>query len=137
MRATTVMIRHTCLLLCSALVACAFGSLAELDGEPVLFSDIKNYYDHHAVEVAQRCRTPVLYAVLRSEVRERSADRLVIHVDYSFNDASAEYLNECRGFGARDFTVERRDGKLEVVEMSGIQNAKGIRIERIDTEHVW
>jgi hypothetical protein len=123
--------------LCAAVVACAGGSLAELDGQPVLFDDVKAYYDRHAVEVAARCRTPELYTVLRTEVRERSADRLVIHVDYSFNDDNAELRDECRGFGARDFTVERRDGKLEVVEMSGIQNPKGIRIDRINTEHVW
>lgn len=129
--------RSKVILVCLALVACSGGSVAEFDGQPVLYDDIKAYYDSRAVEVAQRCRTPELYAVFKTEVRERSAERLVLHIDYSFDDASAEYRNECRGFSARDFTIERRDGKLEVVEMSGIQNAKGIRIDRIETENVW
>ena len=131
------MTRSGLMILGAALAACAGGSIADFDGQPVRFEDIKAYYDRHAVEVAARCRTPEMYTVLRSRVRERSAERLVLHVNYSFNDTNAELLNECRGFGARDFTVERRDGKLEVVEMSGIQNPKGIRIQRIDTENVW
>jgi hypothetical protein len=130
--------RYAGILLGSALlVSCNFGPFAELAGEPGLFDEVKRYYESRAVEVAARCRTPELYTILKSEVLERSPDRLVIRVDYSFGDASEEYLNECRGFGAREFTAERRDGKFEVVQMSGIQNPKGIRIDRIDTENVW
>ena len=125
------------ILIGAALVACAGGPGAQLAGEPGLLTEVKRYYDRYGMEVAGRCRTPELGGVLRSTVLERSADRLVIRVGYTYNDASARALDECRGLGERVFTAVRRDGRLEVVEMTGTQHPKGIRIDRIDTRGVW
>jgi hypothetical protein len=137
MRANTARSNLAGILLGAALLGCAGGPGADLAGEPGLFTEVKRYYDRHGLEVAGRCRTPELGGVLKSTVLERSADRLVVQVDYTFNDPSAELLNECRGVGQRAFTAARRDGRLEVVEMTGTQHPKGIRLDRIDEDGVW
>ena len=124
------------ILLGAALVACTGGPSGQLAGEPGLFTEVKRYYDRYGMEVAGRCRTPQLGGVLRSTVLERAADRLVIRVGYTYDDPNAR-LDECRGLGERVFTVARRDGGLEVVEMTGTQHPKGIRIDRIDDSEVW
>jgi hypothetical protein len=124
-------------LVVAALVACTGGPGRQLAGESDLFTEVKRYYDRHGMEVAGRCRTPELGGVLRSTVLERDADRLVIRVGYTYNDPNERLLDECRGVGERIFTVARRDGGLEVVEMTGTQHPKGIRIERIDDSDVW
>lgn len=125
------------ILMAAALVACIGGPSAQLAGEPGLFTEVKRYYDQHGLEHAGRCRTPELGGVLRTTVLERSADGLVMRLRYTFNDANERLTNECRGVGERDFTVARRDGGLEVVEMTGTQHPRGIRIERIDETGVW
>jgi len=125
------------ILLGAALAACTGSPSGELAGEPGLLTEVKRYYDRHGMEVAGRCRTPELGGVLRSAVLERDADRLVIRVGYTYNDPNERLLDECRGVGERIFTVARRDGGLEVVEMTGTQHPKGIRIEGIDDRGVW
>jgi len=137
MRARAAPTRLAAMLVGAALVACTGGPDAQLAGEPGLFTEVKRYYDRYGMEVAGRCRTPELGGVLRSTVLERDADRLVIRVGYTYNDPNERLLNECRGLGERVFTVARRDGGLEVVEMTGTQHPKGIRIERIDDSGVW
>jgi hypothetical protein len=109
---------------------------SNLTGEPGLMDDVKRYYDQHAIEVAGRCRTPRLGAVISSDVLERSPERLVIRIRYSYSQAKAQYEGECDGFGDRTFTITGQPGKYDVVEMSGIQR-KGIRIQRIDSSKVW
>ena len=137
MRAITATSGLAGVLLGSALVACTGGPSASLAGEPGLFTEVQRYYDRHGLEVGGRCRTPELGGILRSEVLERTADRLVIQVDYTYQDPNERLRDECRGIGERVFTVERRDGRLEVVEMTGTQHPKGIRIDRIDDRGVW
>jgi hypothetical protein len=128
---------HAGILLGAALAACTGGPSAELAGEPGLFTEVKRYYDRHGLEVAGVCRTPELGGVLRSRVLERDADRLVVRVGYTYNDPNERLLDQCRGVGERVFTVARRDGGLEVIEMTGTQHPKGIRIDRIDDSGVW
>ena len=125
------------LLLALTLAACAGGPRAELAGEPGLYAALKSYYDRHGLEDAGRCLAPELGAVTSSEVLERAADRLVVRADYVYSDGAAPFRGDCRGFGSRVFTVARNPDGLEVVEMTGTQHPKGVRIERIDDSGVW
>jgi hypothetical protein len=115
-----------------SLAACT----SNLAGEPGLMDDVKRYYDQHAIEVAGRCRAPHLGTVISSDVLERSPERLVIRIRYSYSQPNAQYQGECDGFGERTFTITGQPGKFDVVEMSGTQ-LKGIRIQRIDNSKVW
>jgi hypothetical protein len=137
MRPIAKLAKCAAVLIGAALVACTGGPGGELAGEPGLLAEVKRYYDRYGMEVAGRCRTPELGGVLRSTVLERDPARLVIRVGYTYNDPNERLLDECRGLGERVFTVARRDGGLEVVEMTGTQHPKGIRIERIDDSDVW
>ena len=138
MRATSAPIRLAGILLGAALAGCTGGPSAQLAGEPGLFIEVKRYYDRYGLEFAGRCRTPELGGILRSRVLERSADNLVIEASYTFDDPRAQLGDQCRGTGRRVFTVARRDDdRLEVVEMTGTQHPKGIRLERIDESGVW
>jgi hypothetical protein len=124
-------------LLALALAACTGGPNAELAGEPGLYAALKSYYDRHGLEDGGRCLAPEFGGVTSSEVLERAADRLVLRVGYLYSDGAAPFRGDCRGFGTRTFTVARNPDGLAVLEMTGTQHPRGVRIDRIDDSNVW
>jgi hypothetical protein len=119
------------------LAACAAEDMPawELAGEPGLLFDIKQYYERNALEEGGRCWNLIFEGPTRWTMIEESADELTLLVGYYYRDTvrddCSEFhpgrciaLPECRGFGERTFTVLRRDGGVEVVEMTGPQKAR-------------
>jgi hypothetical protein len=107
----------------------------ELAGQPGLLYEVKQYYEHNALEEGGRCARPLLDGVTRSEILEDSAQQMVLDLGYAYRDmqrgpdddcSESRFLRctimaPCRGFAERTFTIARTEDGLDVVGMSGPQ----------------
>jgi hypothetical protein len=101
------------------------GSLA---GEPGLLPPVRQYYEKRATEENGRCRAPLLDGVVTSTVVESTPQRMVIRIRYLYRDLTAELRGACRGFGNRTFTIEKEAAGFVVVDMTGAQRPRGLRL---------
>jgi hypothetical protein len=117
-------------LLALALGACSglSGAGQDLAGVPGLRTTIQHYYEARATEENGRCRAPLLDGVLNATVLEDDPQRLVVRVRYLYRDHTAELQGACIGFGTRTFTIERGPDGPMVVDMSGEQHPRGLRL---------
>jgi hypothetical protein len=99
-----------------------------LAGVPGLRPVVQRHYEARATEENNRCRSPLLDGVLTSSVVESNAQRIVVQVRYLYRDHSAELRGQCIGFGSRTFTIEMGPDGLMVVDMTGEQHPRGLRI---------
>ena len=90
------------------------GPLAALAPSPEEQA-IRNYYESHAREEWGRCPAPLLDGITGVDVVEETASRLVLDVRYYYRDWIMERrragLRECRGFGRRQFVLEKADDR--------------------------
>jgi hypothetical protein len=110
---------------CSGLSPDAPQSLA---GVPDLQPIVQRYYEARATEENGRCRSPLLDGVLSARVTQEDSQRLVVQMRYLYRDHAAELRGACIGFGNRTFTIERGPDGLMVVDMSGEQHPRGLRL---------
>jgi hypothetical protein len=110
---------------CNGLSPSAPESLA---GVPDLRPVVQRYYEARATEENGRCRAPLLDGVLSASVTQQDAQRLVVQVRYLYRDHTAELRGACIGFGNRTFTIERGPDGLMVVDMTGAQHPRGLRL---------
>jgi hypothetical protein len=118
-------------LLALTLAACNGRSPAapeSLAGVPDLRPVVQRYYEARATEENGRCRAPLLDGVLSARVTQQDAQRLVVQVRYLYRDQTAELRGACIGFGNRTFTIEQGQGGLMVVDMTGAQHPRGLRL---------
>ena len=117
-------------LLALALAACngASGTGQDLAGVPDLGPVVQRYYERRATEENGRCRSPLLDGVVSAVVLEDEPQRLVVRVRYLYRDHAAELRGACIGFGNRTFTIDRGPDGLTVVDMSGAQHPRGLRL---------
>ena len=106
----------------------AFGAGQSLAGVPDLRPIVQRYYEARATEENGRCRSPLLDGVLNATVLEDDAQRLVVRVRYLYRDHTAELRGACIGFGNRTFTIEKGPDGPMVVDMSGEQHPRGLRL---------
>jgi hypothetical protein len=104
------------------------GVPQSLAGVPDLRPVVQRYYEARATEENGRCRAPLLDGVLSASVTQQDAQRLVVQVRYLYRDHTAELRGACIGFGNRTFTIERGQGGLMVVDMTGAQHPRGLRL---------
>ena len=121
-------------LLALALAACHLSPTASetLVGIPGLMPVVQQYYERRATEENGRCRTPQLDGVLNATIVESAGQRTVIQMRYLYRDQTAELRGACIGFGNRSFTIEQGADGLRVVEMSGDQHPRGLRLRLAD-----
>jgi hypothetical protein len=110
---------------CNGLSPRAPESLA---GVPDLRPVVQRYYEARATEENGRCRAPLLDGVLNATVLQEDAQRLVVRIRYLYRDHTAELRGACIGFGNRTFTIDKGQGGLMVVDMSGAQHPRGLRL---------
>lgn len=114
------------------LAACIDGlapnSGSSLAGQPGLLPIVRQYYERRATEENGRCRTPLLDGVTSSTVLESTPQRLVIRIRYLYRDLTAELRGACRGFGNRTFTIDKEATGFVVVDMTGPQHPRGLRL---------
>jgi hypothetical protein len=118
-------------LLALALAACSglpSGAGQGLAGVPDLRPVVQRYYEARATEENGRCRSPLLDGVLNAAVLQDDPQRLVVRVRYLYRDHSAELRGACIGFGNRTFTIDKGPDGLTVVDMSGGQHPRGLRL---------
>jgi hypothetical protein len=117
-------------LLALALAGCALspGADRDLAGTPGLRQVVQHYYEARATEENGRCRSPLLDGILSATVLQDDAERLVVRVRYLYRDHTAELRGACIGFGNRTFTLDRGPDGLTVVDMSGAQHPRGLRL---------
>ena len=110
-------------------------------GDPDLTTLVERYYAEHATEEGGRCTDVVMTAGLGTSVIAEDEDRIVLRVPYVYREFDAGFRTTefnakgrtiCRGKGTRTFTIEKRPGGFQVVEMSGTREGLGIRIERVE-----
>jgi hypothetical protein len=89
---------------------------------------VRQYYERRATEENGRCRTPLLDGVTSSTVLESTPQRLVIQIRYLYRDLTAELRGACRGFGNRTFTIDKEATSFVVVDMTGPQHPRGLRL---------
>jgi hypothetical protein len=99
-----------------------------LAGVPDLRPVVQRYYEARATEEGGRCRSPLLDGVLNAAVLQDDGQRLVVRVRYLYRDHAAELRGACIGFGTRTFTIDKGPEGLMVVEMSGEQHPRGLRL---------
>jgi hypothetical protein len=118
------------LTLAPALTACNGASSAgqDLAGVQGLRPVLQHYYEARATEENGRCRSPLLDGVLNAAVLQDDPQRLVVRVRYLYRDHSAELRGACIGFGNRTFTIDKGPDGPMVVEMSGAQHPRGLRL---------
>ena len=118
------------LTLAPALTACNGASSAgqDLAGVQGLRPVLQHYYEARATEENGRCRSPLLDGVLNATVLQDDPQRLVVRVRYLYRDHSAELRGACIGFGNRTFTIDKGPDGPMVVEMSGAQHPRGLRL---------
>lgn len=116
-----------------ALAACSLSPTASenLAGIPGLMPVVQQYYERRATEENGRCRTPLLDGVLSATIVE-SGQRTVIQMRYLYRDHTADLRGACIGFGNRSFTIEQGADGPRVVEMSGEQHPRGLRLRLAD-----
>jgi hypothetical protein len=118
-------------LLALTLAACnglSPGTPQSLAGVPDLRPVVQRYYEARATEENGRCRAPLFDGVLSARVTQQDAQHLVVQVRYLYRDQTAELRGACIGFGNRTFTIERGQGGLMVVDMTGAQHPRGLRL---------
>jgi hypothetical protein len=117
-------------LLAPALAACsgASGPGQDIAGVPGLRPVVQRYYEARATEENGRCRSPLLDGVVGATVLQQDSQRLVVRVRYLYRDHAAELRGACIGFGNRTFTIEQGPEGPMVVEMSGAQHPRGLRL---------
>jgi hypothetical protein len=117
-------------LLALALGACngVSGSGQDVAGVQGLRPVVQRYYEARATEENGRCRSPLLDGVVSATVLEDDPQRLVVQVRYLYRDHAAELRGACIGFGNRTFTIEQGPDGLTVVDMSGAQHPRGLRL---------
>jgi hypothetical protein len=106
---------------------------------------ISSYYEDHASEDYGRCNRPYFDAITKVDVVEDAADRLVLDVRYKYWDRLRDDEDSsvrapgversrkvCWGFESRQFTLERTDGDLKVVEMTGPVRGEGAKIGNVN-----
>jgi hypothetical protein len=100
-----------------------------------LGTSIRTYYRQRAWERNATCPLPRMDAILSATVIEETEDRIVARVRYSWRDDAR--LNDdgfgagvrfgiggsgnCRGIDERRFTLEKVNGGVRIVDMSGPQ----------------
>ena len=89
---------------------------------------VQSYYEARATEEHGRCRSPLLDGVLGSRVVQSSPPTLVVEVRYLYRDNAAELRGQCIGFAHRTFTIEQGPEGLVVVNMTGDQHPRGLRL---------
>jgi hypothetical protein len=121
-------------LLALALAACngLSGAGQDLAGVPDLRPVVQHYYEARATEENGRCRSPLLDGVLSATILEDDPQRLVVQVRYLYRDHAAELRGACIGFGSRTFTIDQGPDELTVVEISGEQHPRGMRLRLAD-----
>jgi hypothetical protein len=119
-------------LILAVLLLAGCSSLApghqDLAGVPGLRPVVQQYYEARATEEGGRCRSPLLDGVLNATVLQDDAQRLVARLRYLYRDHAAELRGACIGFGTRTFTLDKGPEGLTVVEMSGEQHPRGLRL---------
>jgi hypothetical protein len=117
-----------------ALAACQLSPTASenLAGVPGLMPVVQQYYERRATEENGRCRTPQLDGVLSATVVQSDGPRTVIQMRYLYRDTTADLRGACIGFGKRSFTIEQGPDGPQVVEMSGDQHPRGLRLRVAD-----
>jgi len=114
------------------LAACADGlapgSGGSLAGQPGLLPVVQQYYERRATEENGRCRAPHLDGVMSSTFVESTPERMVIQIRYLYRDLTADLRGACRGFGNRTFTIDKEATGFVVVEMTGAQHPRGLRL---------
>jgi hypothetical protein len=113
-----------------ALAACSLSPTASetLAGMPGLMPVVQQYYERRATEENGRCRTPQLDGVLNATITESDGQRTVIQMRYLYRDQTAELRGACIGFGNRSFTIEQGPDGPSVVDMTGGQHPRGLRL---------
>jgi hypothetical protein len=109
----------------------------ELAGQPGLLLEVKHHYERRATEENGLCTSPIMEGVTRSEVLEEDDQHLRVWLAYYYRDYLRDgddcserrplrcgVMRECRGFGERTFTIDKGQGGLAVVEMSGPQRGQ-------------
>ena len=107
-------------------------------------SAISTYYEDHASEDYGRCNRPFFDAITRVGVVEETADHLVLDVRYKYWDRLRDEEDSsvrgpgmessrkvCWGFESRQFTLEKSNGDLKVVEMTGPVRGQGAKIGNV------
>ena len=118
------------LALALALVACnnLSGAGQDLAGVQGLRPVVQRYYEARATEENGRCRSPLLDGVLSAAVLQDDSQRLVVRLRYLYRDHAAELRGACIGFGNRTFTIDKGPEGPTVVDMSGEQHPRGLRL---------
>jgi len=99
---------------------------------------IETYYGRRAWERNATCTLPRM-RILRADVLDETDDEIVALVRYSWSDSSRDNADDglravpggsgfgrCRGIDERRFTLEKVDGGVVVVAMSGPQRPRPI-----------
>jgi predicted small secreted protein len=117
-------------LLALALAACngLSGAGQNLAGVQGLRPVVQRYYEARATEENGRCRAPLLDGVLSATVLQDDPQRMVVRLRYLYRDHTAELRGACIGFGNRTFTIDKRPEGPVVVDMSGEQHPRGLRL---------
>jgi hypothetical protein len=106
---------------------------------------ISSYYEDHASEDYARCNRPYFDAITRVDVIEDTPELLVLDVRYKYQDrlwddedshvrlpgGVAASRKVCRGFESRQFTLEKVDGDVQVVDMTGPVRGSGARVGNV------
>ncbi|MEZ5936240.1 MAG: hypothetical protein R3F54_30930 [Alphaproteobacteria bacterium] len=105
---------------------------------------ISSYYEDHASEDYGRCNRPYFDAITKVDVVEDTASRLVLDVRYKYWDRLRDDEDSsvrapgvdgsrkvCWGFESRQFTLEKTNGDLKVVDMTGPVRGKGAKIGNV------
>jgi hypothetical protein len=107
-------------------------------------SAISSYYEDHASEDYGRCNRPYFDAITMVDVAEDTADRLVLDSRYQYRDRLRDdedgsvrvrgmesSRKVCWGYESRQFILEKTNGDLRVVEMTGPARGKGAKIGNV------
>jgi hypothetical protein len=84
---------------------------------------VTRYYERNASEEYRTCLTPYMDGLTRVAVVDQQPDRLVLDVGYFYrdrfkDDGGSGIGRECTGFAARQFTLVKSAGGVEVAAMS-------------------
>ena len=127
-----------------ALIAVAtLGACAEISpgvgvnsvlGYEGLGRDIRRFYDRRARERFANCPGAEMERILSARVVDETEDEIVARVRYAWRDEIRLGNGDgrlvpggggsCRGIDERRFTLEKFDGDVAVVTMSGAQRAR-------------